>query len=107
MRHEQAGPESTTEEEYLVRKQLTLVAGIAALMLLIPACSSTTGSSAATSRGSAAGVKAVTATSLTDFGGMDALVNAAKAEGSINVVALPDDWANPVARAFRSSRQRP
>jgi len=54
--------------------------------------------------GSAAGVKAGTATSLTDFGGMDALVNAAKAEGSINVVALPDDWANPVARAFRSSR---
>jgi len=102
MRHEQAEPESTTEEEYLVRKQLTLVAGIAALMLLIPACSSTTGSSAATSGGSAAGVKAGTATSLTNFGGMDALVNAAKAEGSINVVALPDDWANygAIKKAF-------
>jgi len=71
-------------------------------MLLIPACSSTTGSSAATSGGSAAGVKAGTATSLTGFGGMDALVNAAKAEGSINVVALPDDWANygAIKKAF-------
>jgi putative spermidine/putrescine transport system substrate-binding protein len=28
---------------------------------------------------------------------MDALVKAAKAEGSINVIALPDDWANYVA----------
>src|SRR5664280_1185990 len=102
MRHEHAGPESITEEEYLVRKQLTLVAGIAALMLLVPACSSTTGSSAATSGGSAAGVKAGTATSLAGFGGMDALVKAAKAEGSINVVALPDDWANygAIKKAF-------
>src|SRR5674476_1376875 len=102
MRHEQAEPESITEEEYLVRKQLTLVAGIAALMLLVPACSSTTGSSAATSGGSAAGVKAGTATSLAGFGGMDALVKAAKAAGSINVVALPDDWANygAIKKAF-------
>jgi putative spermidine/putrescine transport system substrate-binding protein len=85
-----------------VRKQFTLVAGIAALMLLVPACSSTTGSSATTSGGSAAGVKAVSATSLTDFGGMDALVTAAKAEGSINVIALPDDWANygSIKKAF-------
>ena len=85
-----------------MRKQFTLVAGIAALMLLVPACSSTTGSSATTSGGSAAGVKAVSATSLTDFGGMDALVTAAKAEGSINVIALPDDWANygSIKKAF-------
>jgi putative spermidine/putrescine transport system substrate-binding protein len=77
-----------------VRKQLTLMAGMAAVLMLLPACSSTTGSTAAASGGSAAGVKATTATSLTDFGGMDALVTAAKAEGTINVVALPDDWAN-------------
>ena len=29
-----------------------------------------------------------------DFGGIDALVAAAKAEGQLNVIALPDNWAN-------------
>lgn len=38
--------------------------------------------------------KAATATSAADLGGLDALVEAAKAEGQINVIALPDDWAN-------------
>lgn len=35
-----------------------------------------------------------TATSMADFGGMDGLVTAAKTEGVLNVIALPDDWAN-------------
>jgi putative spermidine/putrescine transport system substrate-binding protein len=85
-----------------VRKQFTLVAGMAAVLMLLPACSSTTGTSATTSGGSAAGVKAASATSVTDLGGMDALVTAAKAEGSINVIALPDDWANygAIKKAF-------
>jgi putative spermidine/putrescine transport system substrate-binding protein len=34
------------------------------------------------------------ATSATGFGGMDALVEAAKKEGELNVIALPLDWAN-------------
>ena len=34
------------------------------------------------------------ATSATGFGGMDALVEAAKKEGELNVIALPPDWAN-------------
>ena len=34
------------------------------------------------------------ATSAADFGGMDGLVKAAKAEGKLNVIALPPDWAN-------------
>lgn len=34
------------------------------------------------------------ATSVEDGGGMDALVEAAKAEGELNVIALPPDWAN-------------
>lgn len=38
--------------------------------------------------------KAATATSAADMGGMDALVEAAKAEGKLNVIALPRDWAN-------------
>lgn len=34
------------------------------------------------------------ATSAADVGGMDGLVAAAKAEGELNVIALPPDWAN-------------
>ncbi|MCO7218570.1 ABC transporter substrate-binding protein [Klenkia sp. PcliD-1-E] len=37
---------------------------------------------------------AASATSLADFGDMDALVAAARAEGTLNVIALPPDWAN-------------
>ena len=40
------------------------------------------------------GVNAREATSAADFGGMDGLVKAAKAEGGLNVIALPPDWAN-------------
>ncbi len=40
------------------------------------------------------GVKASEAKSAEDFGGMDALVDAAKKEGQLNVIALPPDWAN-------------
>lgn len=35
-----------------------------------------------------------TATSAADFGGMEGLIEAAKAEGELNVIALPPDWAN-------------
>lgn len=40
------------------------------------------------------GVNAAEATSAEDFGGMDGLIEAAKAEGELNVIALPPDWAN-------------
>src|SRR6478672_642526 len=40
------------------------------------------------------GVNAKEATSAADFGGMDGLEKAAKAEGELNVIALPPDWAN-------------
>jgi len=40
------------------------------------------------------GVDASTATSAADLGGLDALIEAAKAEGELNVIALPDNWAN-------------
>lgn len=42
----------------------------------------------------ASGVMAAEATSAEDFGGMDGLIEAAKAEGELNVIALPPDWAN-------------
>jgi putative spermidine/putrescine transport system substrate-binding protein len=44
--------------------------------------------------GSGSGADAATATSAEDFGGMDALVEAAQAEGTLNVIALPPSWAN-------------
>src|SRR4051794_970341 len=43
---------------------------------------------------SGGGSDAKTATSADAFGGMDALVKAAKKEGTLNVIALPPDWAN-------------
>jgi putative spermidine/putrescine transport system substrate-binding protein len=48
------------------------------------------------------GGNASEATSAADFGGMDALVEAAKKEGQLNVIALPPDWANygAIIKAF-------
>lgn len=40
------------------------------------------------------GSDAASATSAEDFGGMDALIEAAQEEGTLNVIALPRDWAN-------------
>ncbi|MFI1033375.1 ABC transporter substrate-binding protein [Streptomyces sp. NPDC020951] len=40
------------------------------------------------------GKNAATAASAADFGGLDALVAAAKKEGKLNAIALPRDWAN-------------
>jgi putative spermidine/putrescine transport system substrate-binding protein len=44
--------------------------------------------------GGSGSTDAATATSAEDFGGMDALVEAAEEEGELNVIALPPDWAN-------------
>ena len=44
--------------------------------------------------GGDAGASAETATSAEELGGMEALVEAAKEEGTLNVIALPPDWAN-------------
>jgi putative spermidine/putrescine transport system substrate-binding protein len=48
------------------------------------------------------GVKVSEAKSAADFGGMDGLVDAAKKEGELNVIALPPDWANygAIIKAF-------
>jgi putative spermidine/putrescine transport system substrate-binding protein len=54
--------------------------------LTLTACGSTSSSGSAS--------KATTASSAADVGGMDALVAAAKQEGTLNVIALPPDWAN-------------
>jgi putative spermidine/putrescine transport system substrate-binding protein len=64
--------------------------GIAALALT--GCSASADADSA--GGAANGTDAATATSAEDVGGMDALVAAAQAEGELNVIALPDSWAN-------------
>jgi putative spermidine/putrescine transport system substrate-binding protein len=74
------------------RRSALVAAASVAAVLGVAACSApSTGGSSSTSGG---GVNAATATSATAFGGMDALVAAAKKEGSLNVIALPPDWAN-------------
>ena len=58
--------------------------------LLVAACGSSPGGGSASCSESTA----KTATSATDCGGMASLVAAANAEGKLNVIALPPDWAN-------------
>ncbi|MCM6760986.1 ABC transporter substrate-binding protein [Rathayibacter sp. ZW T2_19] len=71
------------------RSRIGLVAATTtALALTLSACS---GDATASSEGA---VDASTATSAADLGGLDALIEAAKAEGELNVIALPDNWAN-------------
>lgn len=74
-------------------KAAVLAAGLTTVALALTACG---GSSSADSPSSAKGdgKNAATATSAADFGGMDALIAAAKKEGKLNAIALPPDWAN-------------
>ncbi|WP_035841851.1 ABC transporter substrate-binding protein [Kitasatospora azatica] len=64
---------------------------LTAAALSLTACGSA-GSS--TDSKAAGGKDAKAATSAADFGGMDALVAAAKKEGNLHVITLPRDWAN-------------
>ena len=68
----------------VIRKHLGLTASLAAFAVIAAACSG----------GGSSNSAAKTATSAAAVGGMDGLVNAAKAEGTLNVIALPHDWAN-------------
>jgi putative spermidine/putrescine transport system substrate-binding protein len=66
---------------------LTRQLGLAVVaFVVVAACG---GSSSATGSCNAASAKSVT-----DCGGMDALIAAAKAEGKLNIIATPPDWAN-------------
>jgi putative spermidine/putrescine transport system substrate-binding protein len=66
-------------------------AGIALTAIAAVALAGCAGTAEASSDGSA---KAQTATSVADFGTFADLEAAAKAEGKLNVIALPRDWAN-------------
>jgi putative spermidine/putrescine transport system substrate-binding protein len=74
------------------------VAGAAAVSVLLAAGCSSSGNSNASTGSSGGGTvsesTAASATSLSAFGGMSGLVKAAKAEGQLNVITLPDNWAN-------------
>ena len=80
---------------------LTLTA-VAATVSALAACSPPSSTPSATS--SSGGVNAATATSASAFGGMTALVAAAKKEGTLNVITLPADWANygTIIKTFQS-----
>ncbi|HEY7857377.1 MAG TPA: ABC transporter substrate-binding protein [Candidatus Nanopelagicales bacterium] len=67
--------------------QVGLAAGA---LVVLAACAPP--SSTPSGSGSSGG--AATATSAAAMGGMDALVTAAKAEGQLNIIAVPPDWAN-------------
>jgi putative spermidine/putrescine transport system substrate-binding protein len=75
-----------------VRLRNRLLPALAAMTVLgVAACSPPEDEEEASTEG---GVAAAEATSAEDFGGMDALVEAAQEEGELNVIALPPDWAN-------------
>ncbi|SDZ35514.1 putative spermidine/putrescine transport system substrate-binding protein [Herbiconiux ginsengi] len=78
-------------EDHLFTKRIALagVAVAAALALGLTGCSAS-----ATATGDGNGTDAATATNLDAFGGLSGLEEAAKAEGALNVIALPRDWAN-------------
>ncbi|MGY5134353.1 ABC transporter substrate-binding protein [Streptomyces nigrescens] len=73
----------------ILPRAAVLTGGLVAATLALSACSA--GSDASTN---ADGESAATAITAEDFGGMDALVKAAKEEGTLNAIALPRDWAN-------------
>jgi putative spermidine/putrescine transport system substrate-binding protein len=69
------------------------LAGAAAAALLTAGCSSS-GSASGSSTSTSSSVNWATETSAAGGGGMNALVTAAKKEGTLNVIALPPTWAN-------------
>jgi ABC-type Fe3+ transport system substrate-binding protein len=72
------------------RSTVRTAATLAAATLVLAAC----GGGGEGAGGGGSDSEAATATSLADFGDLDALVEAAQAEGTLNVIALPPDWAN-------------
>ena len=69
------------------------LAGAAAAALLAAGCSSS-GSSSGSGNGTSSAANWATETSASAGGGMNALVAAAKKEGTLNVITLPANWAN-------------
>ncbi len=77
-----------------ITRRARLVAGIALVATAALALTSCAADSSAGDSDGGSSVDAATATSLADFGTLEDLEAAAKAEGALNVIALPRDWAN-------------
>lgn len=81
----------------MTSRALLRSAALATLLVLggtLTACAPSNADATDASDGSGSEVDAATATSAEDFGGIDGLIAAAKEEGELNVIALPEDWAN-------------
>jgi putative spermidine/putrescine transport system substrate-binding protein len=77
-----------------VSRRGRLVAGSALAVVAALALAGCAGSGTDDAGSSESGVDAATATSLADFGTLADLEEAARAEGQLNVIALPRTWAN-------------
>jgi putative spermidine/putrescine transport system substrate-binding protein len=76
-------------------RSLTRWAGLlSATIVVVAACSSGTGSSAAPSAAASAEASAGASTGTTEAGPSQELIDAAKGEGSLTTIALPHDWCN-------------
>ncbi|MET8149827.1 ABC transporter substrate-binding protein [Actinoplanes sp. NPDC049668] len=73
---------------------MRILARTAAALVAVTTFAGTAACSPPEKESASAGSAAAAAGSAADFGGMDALVAAAKKEGELNVIALPPDWAN-------------
>ncbi|MEV1172708.1 ABC transporter substrate-binding protein [Nonomuraea sp. NPDC049784] len=69
-------------------------AGLAAALTVVTAACGAAPSTQQSGQQSGTAANAATATSAADFGGFDKLVEAAKKEGNLHVIALPPNWAN-------------
>jgi putative spermidine/putrescine transport system substrate-binding protein len=79
------------EDPLITQRYLVGAALIAAAAISLTACATT---APAASTGSISKADAAKATSAEAFGGLDGLVDAANAEGQLNVITLPPSWAN-------------
>src|SRR5690349_17553764 len=73
---------------------MAAAAAVAGSLLLTVGCSSSNSSSGSASGNTGSGTNWATASSVAAGGGMNALVAAAKKEGTLNVITLPANWAN-------------
>ena len=91
---------STTKK---INLKITVTAALTAGLVLLGAGCAPPAPSSSASGSAASG--AATWTSAQGAGGMDALVAEAKKEGTLNVIALPPDWANygQIISAFTST----
>ncbi|MFD6967371.1 ABC transporter substrate-binding protein [Streptomyces sp. NPDC059979] len=76
----------------------------AAVLTTLSACGAAPDQKSGGADGAKNGVQPGAATSVADFGSMEALAAAAQKEGELNVIALPPDWANygEIIKAFEA-----